>query len=63
MFRLIYFAHTVYCCPYDSENVERKEQRGGEKRKMKKRNWRDETKREGSGKETEKVVYSGTRLV
>lgn len=33
---------------------------------MKKRNWRDETKREddkGSGKETEKVVYSGTRLV
>lgn len=25
--QIIYFAHTVYCCPYDSENVKRKERR------------------------------------
>lgn len=26
-FQIVYFAHTVYCCPYDSENVKRKERR------------------------------------
>lgn len=53
----------MHRCPYDSENVERERKGGEKKRKMKKRNWREDDKREWKGDRESCVLWDSFSLI